>query len=107
MKKKLSKHEQNCEHGVSEWNKDTNNCTDKFLLTFIMKISNLSNSSQGSNCLRVASVWAAIGERVKATQSLPRFILTFKFSNKGWNIVIIVDFWLWYRPVSFDYTDVY
>ncbi|XP_063399976.1 uncharacterized protein LOC134684607 [Mytilus trossulus] len=37
--------------------------TDKFLLTFIMKIFHFSNSSQGSHCLRVASVWAAIGER--------------------------------------------
>lgn len=63
MKKKLSKHEQNCEHGVSEWNKQIT--TDKFLLTFIMKISHLSNSSQGSHRLREASVWAAIGERVK------------------------------------------
>ena len=40
--------------------------TNKFLLTFIMKISHLSNSSQGSHRLRVASVWAAIGERVNS-----------------------------------------
>ena len=40
--------------------------TDKFLLTFIMKIFHLSNNSQGSHRLRVASVWAAIGETVKS-----------------------------------------
>ena len=45
---------------------------NKFLLTFIMNISNLSNSSQGRHRLRVASVWAAIGERVK-------IVFVFKF----------------------------
>ena len=31
MKKKLSKHKQNCEHGVREWNKDTNNYKQVFI----------------------------------------------------------------------------
>ena len=31
MKKKLSKHEQNSEHGVSEWNKDINNFRQVFI----------------------------------------------------------------------------
>ena len=31
MKKKLSKHKQNCEHCVSEWNKYTNNYKQVFI----------------------------------------------------------------------------